>query len=103
VLLCDVDGEVAGFVSCAVDGDRGRIPLVAASAAHRRRGVGRALVEGALAWFHAEGMREAYVKTQAANTPAVNLYERAGFVLDRCELTFSISLARPATTDGGLE
>ncbi|MEX1254781.1 MAG: GNAT family N-acetyltransferase [Dehalococcoidia bacterium] len=103
VLVFEADGAVAGFISCAVNGDEGRIPLVASSATHRRRGAGRAMVDGALDWFRMEGMRAAYVKTQAGNLPAVNLYERSGFALDRCELTFSISLARPAKNDGGLE
>ncbi len=102
VLVYEAGNGPAGFVSCAVDGDQGRIPLIASAATHRRRGVGRALVDGALDWFRAAGAREVYVKTQASNVPAVNLYERAGFVLGRCELTFSCSLARPATNEGGI-
>jgi hypothetical protein len=60
------------------------------------------MVDGALDCFRMEGVRAVYVKTQASNVPAVNLYERSGFVLDRSELTLSISLARPATNNGGL-
>jgi ribosomal protein S18 acetylase RimI-like enzyme len=100
VLVLDAGGAVAGFVSCAVDGGDGRIPLIATSAAHRRRGVGRALIDGALAWFRSSGATRVYVKTQAANVPAINLYERAGFVLDRCELTLGISLSNPAEHGG---
>jgi dTDP-4-amino-4,6-dideoxy-D-galactose acyltransferase len=102
VLVYEAEGAVAGFLSCAVNEDTGRIPLVASSAAHRRRGAGRAMVDGALDWFRMQGVRAVYVKTQASNVPAVNLYERSGFVLDRSELTLSISLARPATNNGGL-
>jgi dTDP-4-amino-4,6-dideoxy-D-galactose acyltransferase len=102
VLVFEAGGAPAGFISCAVNEDKGRIPLVASSVTHRRRGAGRAMIAGALDWFRMAGVRAVYVKTQASNVPAVNLYERSGFVLDRCELTFSISLASPATNNGGL-
>ena len=102
VLVYETDGAVAGFISCAVNGDEGRVPLVASAATHRRRGAGRAMIDGTLDWFRMAGVRAVFVKTQAGNVPAVNLYERAGFVLDRCELTLSISLTRPAMNDGGL-
>jgi dTDP-4-amino-4,6-dideoxy-D-galactose acyltransferase len=41
VLVCEVAGRPAGFVSCAMNGDEGRIPLIATDAAHRRAGLSR--------------------------------------------------------------
>jgi dTDP-4-amino-4,6-dideoxy-D-galactose acyltransferase len=92
VLVCEVDGAPAGFVSCAVSGDEGRIPLIATDGSHRRGGLGRALVSAALHWFDATGVRVAHVKTQAQNYPALSLYQRSGFVVSNAEFTFSVAL-----------
>jgi ribosomal protein S18 acetylase RimI-like enzyme len=98
VLVREVEGRVAGFVSCSRSGDEGRIPLIATDAAFRRRGVGQSLVAGALRWFAQDGARLALVKTQAHNYPALALYQQAGFRITRTELTFSAApggLSRP--------
>jgi ribosomal protein S18 acetylase RimI-like enzyme len=92
-VLVSVDaGDVTGFVSCSLLGSAGRIPLIAVKDGRRGAGIGKSLVQAALAWFSASGAAEVRVKTQAANTPAVGLYERAGFVLERLELTFTKDL-----------
>ena len=92
VLVCDVDGELAGFIACAIRGDQGRIALIAARADFRRRGLGRSLVSAALHWFATVGARVVQVKTQAQNYPALALYHRTGFTVSQTELTFSIIL-----------
>jgi ribosomal protein S18 acetylase RimI-like enzyme len=92
VLVGDLDGAPAGFVSCALAGEEGRIPLIATDARHRRRGLGRALVGAALRWFAGAGAPVVHVKTQAANYPALALYQRSGFTTSRTELTFSATL-----------
>lgn len=90
VLVCEHRGEIAGFVSCALAGDEGRIPLIATAGQWRRAGLGRALVTAALHWFAASGARAVHVKTQAQNYPALALYHRLGFTISRTELTFSV-------------
>ncbi|MGH2350965.1 MAG: GNAT family N-acetyltransferase [Chloroflexota bacterium] len=92
VLVCEVEGRLAGFVSCARTGDEGRIPLIATDARFRRRGIGRTLVDAALLWFATAGAGVAHVKTQAHNYPALALYHRAGFTVSKTELTFSAAL-----------
>jgi ribosomal protein S18 acetylase RimI-like enzyme len=93
VLVADLDGQPAGFVSCKLGQDgQGRIPLVATARAYQRRGVARRLMSAALTWFTEAGCSVAYVKTQAANYSAVALYERAGFTVDHTELTFTTTL-----------
>lgn len=92
VLVCDLGGQVVGFVSCALSGDEGRIPLIATDAGYRRRGLGRALVAAALNWFAGQGVQVAHVKTQSHNYPALALYHRSGFVISKSELTFSCTL-----------
>ncbi|HEX2033074.1 MAG TPA: GNAT family N-acetyltransferase [Chloroflexota bacterium] len=88
-LVREVDGQVAGFVTCALHGQEGRIPLIATGAGYRRRGLGRSLVEAALGWFAGAGARLVRVKTQAHNYAALALYHRAGFTVTQTELTFS--------------
>jgi ribosomal protein S18 acetylase RimI-like enzyme len=93
VLIAELEGRPAAFVSTkrAPDGS-GRIPLVATATEFQRRGIARDLVAAALAWFADAGCSVAYVKTQAANYPAVALYERAGFTISQSELTFTTTL-----------
>lgn len=93
VLVCELDGSVAGFVTCALSGDEGRIPLIATRAGYRRRGVGKGLISAALRWFAEAGARVAHVKTQSVNYPALALYHRAGFAISKAELTFSVTLS----------
>lgn len=93
VLVCELDGTLAGFVTCAMSGDEGRIPLIATQSDVRRRGVGKGLVSAALRWFAQAGARVAHVKTQSVNYPALALYHRAGFATSNSELTFSVTLS----------
>jgi ribosomal protein S18 acetylase RimI-like enzyme len=95
VLVCEIDGTVAGFISCAVKGGQGRIPLIATKAGYRRRGLGRSLVSAALHWFASAGAETVYVKTQAQNYPALALYHRAGFTVAQSELTFRVIPGAP--------
>jgi ribosomal protein S18 acetylase RimI-like enzyme len=88
------DGSPAGFVCCGLDGDEGRIVLIASESQVRRAGVGKALVRGALDWFARNGAQTVRVKTQAANIPALALYQREGFVTCSTELTYSWSRER---------
>jgi dTDP-4-amino-4,6-dideoxy-D-galactose acyltransferase len=94
VLVCEVEGESVGFVSCAMTEDEGRIPLIATRASARGRGIGRGLVSEALRWFESAGASMAHVKTQSANYAALALYHRAGFTISRTELTFSTALSQ---------
>ncbi|HWA26778.1 MAG TPA: GNAT family N-acetyltransferase [Lacunisphaera sp.] len=70
-----------GYVTCQVDpaAGAGRIGLIAVAEAQRGRGLGRALVQGALHWLAAQGCREARVATQASNVAAQRLYQALGF------------------------
>jgi RimJ/RimL family protein N-acetyltransferase len=52
--------------------------MVAASA--RRRGIGRALLQQAVAWARAAGVRKLELHVFPHNAPAIRLYEAFGFV-----------------------
>jgi ribosomal protein S18 acetylase RimI-like enzyme len=49
------------------------------SVAHRRRGIGRALLETAVKWAEANGVRKLELHVFPWNEPAIQLYERFGF------------------------
>jgi RimJ/RimL family protein N-acetyltransferase len=51
--------------------------MVAAS--HRRRGIGRALLEAGIAWSRAAGVRKIELHVFPHNAPALALYEQLGF------------------------
>jgi RimJ/RimL family protein N-acetyltransferase len=62
----------------------------------RRRGVGTALVNAALAWGAATGLRRVWSMTSADNTAALRLQENCGFRLTKCtfpEAELEIDLA----------
>ncbi len=50
------------------------------AAAHRRRGIGRALLDEALAWGRANGKTALSLRVFPDNVPARTLYAAAGFV-----------------------
>ena len=49
------------------------------AAGHRRRGIGQALLEQAVAWARAAGVRKLELHVFPWNEPAIRLYERFGY------------------------
>ena len=83
VLVADEDGRVVGRLSIARD----RHPASAhvadlglmVAATHRRRGIGRALLEAAVEWARGAGVRKLELHVFPHNEPAIQLYEDFGF------------------------
>src|SRR5438046_626862 len=82
VYVADDDGKIVGRLSIARDqhpasrhvADLGL--MVAAS--HRRRGIGTALLDAAVRWGHAVGVRKLELHVFPWNTAAIALYARSG-------------------------
>jgi [ribosomal protein S18]-alanine N-acetyltransferase len=72
-------GVVAGYVVAHSAADEGEILNLGVAAAHRRHGVGRALVEQILQVLAARGVRMVYLEVRASNAAARRLYESLGF------------------------
>jgi putative acetyltransferase len=80
------DGELAGCGALkALDATHGEVKSMRTAAAHRRRGVARALLEHIVAEARARGYARLSLETgsMSAFEPARTLYARYGFV--RCE------------------
>ena len=88
-LVGEIEGKLAGYMAALFDAASrtGRLDLVATVPQFRRRGVASAILEHLIAWF-SERADLLTVPTQASNYPAVQLYQRAGFVLQRSELVY---------------
>ena len=77
------DGTLAGRLSVARDqhpasGHVADLGLIV-SAAHRRRGIGRRLLETAVDWARESGIRKLELHVFPHNAPAIALYESFGF------------------------
>jgi len=78
-LVAERRGVVAGYVVAHSAADEGEILNLGVAAAHRRHGIGRELVERALAELAARGARTVYLEVRASNAAARRLYESLGF------------------------
>ena len=78
-LVAEAGGLVAGYVIAHHAADEGEILNLGVALAHRRRGVGRALVEQVLATLAARGVRVVYLEVRESNSGARRLYEALGF------------------------
>jgi RimJ/RimL family protein N-acetyltransferase len=83
VYVADDDGEVVGRLSLARDphpASRHVADLgLMVAATHRRRGVGKALLEQAVAWARDAGVYKLELHVFPWNEPAIRLYEAFGF------------------------
>lgn len=86
-LVVRQDGRVAGFNLCLLKDRTAVIDLIAVGADFRRQGLAAQMIEAAFGHFQGriDGIR---VGTQEANQASMRLYEGAGFVVERREVTF---------------
>jgi ribosomal-protein-alanine N-acetyltransferase len=71
--------SVVGYVVAHRAADEGEILNLGVAPAHRRQGVGRALVEGVLRLLAARGVRHVYLEVRESNAGARRLYQSLGF------------------------
>ena len=87
VLVWDEDGDLCGLCVARVlerpaifaETERGEIEHLLVRESSRRRGVGRALAEAALAWMVERGIRRAEVQVVVENTGARAFWRALGF------------------------
>ena len=95
VLVADDDGDVIGYAYAAVEGydymalrgPAGVLHDVIVDPEHRRRGVGRLLLDAALAYLKSRGAPRVVLSTAEQNEPAQRLFGSAGFRRTMIEMT----------------
>jgi ribosomal protein S18 acetylase RimI-like enzyme len=71
--------ELAGAVLVGDDGRRGYLHHLAVSAAHRRRGLGQALVDRCLSALSERGIRKCHIFVYGGNQGGLAFWEEVGF------------------------
>jgi dTDP-4-amino-4,6-dideoxy-D-galactose acyltransferase len=80
VLLADLDGKIAGYVTCRLGPSQaGSIELIAVDPDSQGIGTGQRLLVSALHYFRSHGMISARVVTQGRNLKSQRLYQRCAF------------------------
>jgi ribosomal protein S18 acetylase RimI-like enzyme len=82
IFVAEHEAQIIGYITTWQDreGGIGHIPNLAIAAEHRGRGLGRQLLEHALAHFRASGLTHAKIETLANNEVGNHLYRDLGFV-----------------------
>ncbi|HYI36089.1 MAG TPA: GNAT family N-acetyltransferase [Thermoleophilaceae bacterium] len=82
VLVAEDDGRVVGTVIAVWDGWRGSIARLVVLPSHRRRGIGRALVDAGEETLRAKGARRVNVLVFEGDEGAGDLWTTGGYVTD---------------------
>ncbi len=96
--VAEADGAVVGYVTCDVLAHLrvGRIPDLAVAQQWRGQGLGRRLLEHALAYFRDLGLTLAKIETLAHNEAGRHLYPTLGFELVATQYHYVLPLVPPA-------
>ncbi|MEM3174225.1 MAG: ribosomal protein S18-alanine N-acetyltransferase, partial [Candidatus Bathyarchaeia archaeon] len=63
---------------------KGHIISIAVLPEHRRKGIGETLLKEALqSMMNYYGIKECYLEVRVSNTPAINLYKKVGFKIEK--------------------
>jgi ribosomal protein S18 acetylase RimI-like enzyme len=94
VLAAKKGSNVLGFITCKIENltpqyKYGVIDLVGVAKESKGKGVGTALVAGALKWF-SKSVPSVHVGTQSGNINALRLYEKSGFKATSAEATLHL-------------
>ena len=94
VFVAEEAGEILGCITTRLDREAGvgLIPNIAVHPAGRGKGIGRALIEHALAHFRAEGLTVARIETLDQNPIGRHLYPSCGFVEVAKQVHFAMDL-----------
>jgi dTDP-4-amino-4,6-dideoxy-D-galactose acyltransferase len=95
VLVAERDAQAAGYITCEVAGDRGRIGLVAVAEDARGTGLGHALLSHALYWMFSRAVKVVSVVTQGRNLRAQRLYQAHGFANASLQLWYHLWPSTP--------
>jgi ribosomal protein S18 acetylase RimI-like enzyme len=94
VFVAEEEGKILGYISTRLDREtgKGRIPNLAVDGTARGRGIGRQLIEHAVAYLRREGMTFATIETMANNPVGQHLYPSCGFVETGRQIHYAMKL-----------
>lgn len=78
-LVADQGGEIVGYLGVQISFDEGFITNVAVTPSRRKKGVGRALMAGLLAFGARNHLKTLSLEVRPSNAAAIALYESVGF------------------------
>ncbi|MDA8384118.1 MAG: GNAT family N-acetyltransferase [Betaproteobacteria bacterium] len=78
-LVAEIEAEIVGCVMAGHDGRRGFLYHLAVMPAHRRRGLGRALVTACVSALRSQGIRKMHIDVLAGNVEGMAFWERLGW------------------------
>jgi ribosomal-protein-alanine N-acetyltransferase len=81
ILVAEADRLVVGYISTWIDraADQGFIPNLAVEQAWRGKGIGRSLIQRAVAYFREQGVAQVRIETLDQNEVGQKLYPSLGF------------------------
>jgi hypothetical protein len=79
ILVGKSDQRLIATVMVGHDGHRGWMYYLGVLPAHRRTGIGRAMVAAAEAWLQARGVWKVNLMVRNSNSTALGFYERLGY------------------------
>jgi len=88
VWIPEINNQPYGYLTCRLENDLGVIGLVGIAPQVRGQGLGLALLHTGLGWLQAAGVHRVQVVTQGRNLPALQLYQRGAFQVDKVQLWF---------------
>ena len=91
-LVAEVTRKLVGYIMCKTEYGfsnfkklgfvkKGHVVSVAVLEEHRKKGIGRALIEEAIAGTKIKKADELYLEVRCSNNEAVRLYEKIGFII----------------------
>lgn len=79
VFVFEEEGQILGYIILLISGQVGRVANLAVDPAFHKRGIGRALLEHALVYFRAQGLKLVRIETNDENQVSQHLYPLLGF------------------------
>ncbi|MCX8171674.1 MAG: ribosomal protein S18-alanine N-acetyltransferase [Candidatus Bathyarchaeota archaeon] len=90
-IVAEEGNRVVGYIMCRIEGGfsgfslvkRGHVISIAVLPEHRHKGIGETLLKEALQSMMNHGVKECYLEVRVSNTPAINLYKKVGFKIEK--------------------
>lgn len=94
VLVAEIEGRAAGYLTCHLKGAESQIGLVGIDSEYQGKGLGWKLIQHFLSWSREKGATRAVVVTQGRNLAAQRFYQRNRFISSGLQLWYHLWFMR---------